>query len=678
MFLSWLCFPRDRRADIHRTRPLCPEPLEDRTLPATLLPGFSESVFASGLTQPTTMAFAPDSRLFVAEKGGNVRVIQNGQLLPTPFLTLSVNSASERGLNGLAFDPDFSTNGFVYVYYTTNESTPVNRLSRFTVSAGNPNLADPNSELVLLDDIASTQGNHNGGALHFGKDGMLYVGVGEAGVPSNSQTLANLSGKILRINPDGGLGNLIPPDNPFVNTPGARGEIFALGYRNPFTFAVDPVTGRIFVNDVGSNVFEEIDNLVAGGNFGWPNAEGFSDNPTFINPVRAYPHGDGASIAGGVFSRNNQYPSVLQDGYFFSDFIQGFIRYLKPNGEVVDFATGVDNPVDLDFGPDGQLYVLSLSTGSVIRLAAMPGVGESRIIAVPSQGVGQVRVFDASGGLRQNFNPYPGYLGSVRVATGDVNGDGFEDYVTATGGGVSAHVKILDGVALAELASFFAYNTGYLGGIEVAVGDIDGDGLADVVTGTDSSAPHVKAFTLKNGVLTEVRSFFAFDPGFAGGVRVAAGDVNGDGKADLIVAAGVGGGGHVKVFDAVSLSELASFLAYGGATLPQGIWVGAGDVDGDGFDEVLTGTGAGTLPHVKAFGIPSLAEKSSFYAFGTFVGGVRVAATDANKDGRDDIIAGVSTGPPHVRVIDGQTEGELASFFAFDPALMTGVFVAGV
>ncbi|HKB35342.1 MAG TPA: PQQ-dependent sugar dehydrogenase, partial [Gemmataceae bacterium] len=260
------------RATSHapRFRPICEE-LEGRIVPTTLVPGFVERPFASGLTQPTAMEFAPDGRLFVAEKGGTVRVItSNGTLLPTPFLTVAVNTFSERGLDGITFDPNFASNHFVYIYYTTNASTPVNRVSRFTVSTTDPNVAQAGSEKVLLDNIPSTNGNHNGGALHFGIDGKLYIGVGESGVPSNAQMLNTLAGKILRINADGS----IPSNNPFVNTPGARGEIWALGFRNPFTFAVQPGTGRIFVNDVGEGSWEEIDDLVKGGNYGWNTTEG--------------------------------------------------------------------------------------------------------------------------------------------------------------------------------------------------------------------------------------------------------------------------------------------------------------------------------------------------------------------------------------------------------------------
>src|SRR5438094_6810797 len=199
---------------------------------ATLPSGFSESVVASVISNPTAMSFAPDGRLFVCQQTGQLRVIKNDTLLAAPFLTVTTDSTGERGLLGVAFDPDFANNQRVYIYYTVPGSTPHNRVSRFTA---NGDVAVPGSETFILDlNDLSTASNHNGGAIHFGLDGKLYVAAGENANSANSQTLANLLGKMLRINSDGS----IPSDNPFVNVSGARGEIWAYGLRNPFTFAV--------------------------------------------------------------------------------------------------------------------------------------------------------------------------------------------------------------------------------------------------------------------------------------------------------------------------------------------------------------------------------------------------------------------------------------------------------
>src|SRR3954451_18185251 len=267
---------------------------------ATLPTGFSETQVATGLSAPTAMAFAPDGRLFVAEQGGPLRVIKNGTLLAQPFLTVTVNSAGERGLLGVAFDPAFASNGYVYVYYTATTPTLHNRVSRFTASG---DVAVAGSEVPILDlNDLSNATNHNGGAIHFGPDGKLYIAVGDNANGANSQTLANLLGKILRINPDG----TIPSDNPFfASATGINRAIWALGLRNPFTFSFQPGTTRMFINDVGENTWEEINDGIAGSNYGWPTTEGPTPDPRFRSPIFWYGHSTGpttgCAITGGAF-----------------------------------------------------------------------------------------------------------------------------------------------------------------------------------------------------------------------------------------------------------------------------------------------------------------------------------------------------------------------------------------
>ena len=333
---------------------------------------FEETVYVSGLGTPTAMEFAPDGRLFVAEQAGKLRVIKNGVLLTTPFLTLTVASTSERGLLGVAFDPDFSSNPFVYVFYTRTQSPIKNRVSRFTVSTTNPDLADPTSELVIVDNIASDAGNHNGGAIHFGLDGKLYIAVGDGGATaSNAQSLSTLSGKLLRINSDG----TIPPDNPFVSVTGARPEIWALGLRNPFTFAVDPVDGRIHANDVGNSTWEEVNLILRGANYGWPTCEGpqgtgtgSCNNSSFAYPIHTYNHSIGRAVTGGSFYRKNQFPSEHVGSYFFADYLGGWIKRLDSQNQVSDFRSA-NSPVDIKVGPDGSLYYASLFTGTIYRVS---------------------------------------------------------------------------------------------------------------------------------------------------------------------------------------------------------------------------------------------------------------------------------------------------------------------
>src|SRR5437764_4281670 len=256
------------------------EPLEPRATPTTLPAGFTESLVAGGLHQPSAMAFAPDGRLFVLEQTGAVRVVKNGSLLPTPFLTLTVDSSGERGLLGIAFDPNFTADHFLYLYHTVPGSPAHNRISRFTAAGDS---AVPGSEVVIADlDPLSTATNHNGGGMHFGPDGKLYVGVGENANGANAQTLTNRLGKMLRLNPDGS----IPTDNPFFTTAtGANRSIWAYGLRNPFTFDFQPGTGRLFINDVGESTWEEVDVGRAGANYGWPQTEGRTSAPGIPGPL---------------------------------------------------------------------------------------------------------------------------------------------------------------------------------------------------------------------------------------------------------------------------------------------------------------------------------------------------------------------------------------------------------
>jgi glucose/arabinose dehydrogenase len=346
---------------------------------ATLPAGFTETQFGSNLGgAPTAMTFAPDGRLFVCLQTGQLRVIKNGALLPTPFVSLTVNSAGERGLLGVAFDPSFSSNHFIYLYYTTNTSPIHNRLSRFTAKG---DVAVTGSETVILDlDDLSSATNHNGGAIHFGPDGKLYVAVGENANGANAQTLSNRLGKILRINSDG----TIPSDNPFFNTAtGANRAIWALGLRNPYTFAFQPGTGRMFINDVGQNTWEEIDDGIAGSNYGWNICEGNCSpvNANFRDPLFQYGHSgaantSGCAIIGGAFYNPpvSQFPGSYLGKYFFSDLCNGWIRLLDPaNNTASNFASGISSPVGLALGPDGCLYYLAQgSSGQVFRISAVP------------------------------------------------------------------------------------------------------------------------------------------------------------------------------------------------------------------------------------------------------------------------------------------------------------------
>ena len=332
---------------------------------ATLPSGFVETTVASGIVSPTAMAIAPNGRIFVCSQTGALRVIKNGVLLDTPFVTLSVDSVGERGLLGVAFDPHFSLNHYIYLYYTVPGIPSHNRVVRFTA---NGDVVLPGSRVIVLElDPLSTATNHNGGALHFGPDGNLYIAVGDNAKGSNSQNLSKLFGKILRVAPDG----TIPFDNPFVQSTTARHEIWAWGLRNPFTFAFRGTTNFMYINDVGQSTWEEIDLGQAGTNYGWPATEGPTTNPEYESPIYYYGHSDGCAITGGAFYSPStpNFPSSYVGKYFFGDYCSGFIRVLNPStAQATNFITDASQPVDIQVGADGSLYYLARGTGSVMKI----------------------------------------------------------------------------------------------------------------------------------------------------------------------------------------------------------------------------------------------------------------------------------------------------------------------
>lgn len=383
---------------------------------ATVPAGFSD-VQVTPILGPTALAFTPDGRMLITQQSGSLRVYQNGALLATPAITFpstAICTNSERGLLGVAVDPSFATNGFLYLFRTFKraDSTCVNRAARFTMSG---NTVDPATELVLIDNMPSTAGNHNAGDVEFGKDGLLYVTIGDGGCDyaagggcggsndaSRDQNI--LLGKLLRITSTGG----IPASNPFqgagtarCNTTGSTTtgnkcqETFAWGLRNPFRFAVDPnsATTRIFINDVGQNAYEEIDQAQSGVDYGWNCREAAHTNntsgpcnptpPSMIDPIFEYSHsanvpgtsvGGCGSITGGAFVPNGLWPNY-DNAYLFSDYNCGAIFKMTFSGSAwnaTSFATalGGSSAVHLEFGPFGSgeaLYYTSYANGGEVR-----------------------------------------------------------------------------------------------------------------------------------------------------------------------------------------------------------------------------------------------------------------------------------------------------------------------
>lgn len=332
--------------------------------------GFSQVTVTSGIPNPTVMAFADNGDIFVCQQNGKVRLIRNGQLQSTPILSLNVDDFFERGLIGIALHPNFNSNGHIYLYYTLANGNN-NRISRFTF---NGTTINPNTEQVILNLTPLNAGNHNGGAMKFGLDGKLYVGVGENAKPNQAQSLNTYLGKLLRINPNGS----VPPGNPFPSGSAEKKRIWAYGLRNPYTFDIQPGTGTIYVNDVGQNSWEEINDATTGGlNFGWPQAEGNSNNSSFENPVYAYAHGNGnlkgCAITGGAFFNpaTTNYPAEYNGKYFFQDFCNNWIAYIDPSnpGAPTIFATSThDSALAIQPGIDGNLYYLSRGDNALYKI----------------------------------------------------------------------------------------------------------------------------------------------------------------------------------------------------------------------------------------------------------------------------------------------------------------------
>ena len=318
-------------------------------------------------------------------------------------------------------------------------------------------------------------------------------------------------------------------------------------------------------------------------------------------------------------------------------------------------------------------------------------------VAAPGNNQSIVKLFDSTGALKNQFSAFEGFNVSVSVAYGDLNDDGVNDIVAAAGRGGGPHVKVFDGVSGNVIASFYAYESSFSGGVNVAVGDLNGDGKLELITGAGSGGgPHVKAFALNfnDGQATpqEIASFFAYDASFRGGVSVAAGDVNGDGAFDIITGAGAGGGPHVKAFgfgapapDLGDVRELASFYAYESNFL-GGVNVASGNIDGTGTDEIITGAGAGGGPHVKAFSRASdgaINTVSSFLAYDAgFRGGVEVGTMLATSTSVvSTVLTGAESGGiPHVLGFDlSNPLGEpieVLSLLAELPGITSGVNVS--
>lgn len=366
---------------------------------ARLRPGWIEgknltlSPFVKGLTQPTFVGGAPggSDRLYILERGGLVRIAQGGQLRSTPVLDLSQDVSSvgnEQGLLGLAFDPRFGVNHYVYVDYTANDRSV--RVIRYTVSPDD--VADPASAYTVLT-VPKNSMYHNGGMLAFGPDGYLYIGVGDDEASDRSQDVATLLGKILRLDVESGTPYGTPPSNPFVGREGARAEIWAYGLRNPWRFSFDGPTGDLWIGDVGDATREEVDyqpSASSGGeNYGWPIYEGdlcvrpeLCTGPGFVAPVVTYGHDTNCAVVGGVVYRGHLAPG-LEGTYLYGDLCSGGVFTLHKGVDPTRARLELGyQPIQISsFGEDaaGEVYVCDISGGTIYRI-------EDGSVPVPANG----------------------------------------------------------------------------------------------------------------------------------------------------------------------------------------------------------------------------------------------------------------------------------------------------
>jgi glucose/arabinose dehydrogenase len=626
---------------------------------AAAQPALSFQPVVSGLSSPLGIVNAHDgsNRLFIVEKGGLIKIYNSTQVLATPFLDISAKivTDSERGLLGLAFDANYSSNGLFYIYYTSAPNGTVT-ISRYSVSAS-ANVADPNSEVVLKTQDHSQFGNHDGGSLLFGPDGCLYAGIGDGGSGGdpngNGQNLNTLLAKIIRINPTDGAACSAAPGNPFVGQANVRDEIWALGVRNPWRITFDRQTGDLLIADVGEDIEEELDIQppgIGGRNYCWRHKEGLliydagtactAGIPT--DPVLVYDHTNGrCAITGGYRYRGSRIPD-LNGTYFYGDYCTGEFWGATESGGVWSSTRLLDTPYNIStFGEDesGEIYLADITGGAIYKLV------------------------------------------DTRTATHDFNGDGFSDIAWRNTNSDLA-IWLMNGTTVSSPAD--------LGGVPnswsvVGQRDFDGDGKADLLWRNTNGD---LAVWFMNG--TAVSSTFDFGLVPTSWSVAGTGDFNNDGKGAILwrntngdVAIWLMNG--TTVLSAVDLggvdlswtiagstrqgilwrntngdtslwlmngTSIASTVDYGGVPLSWTV-AGVGDFNGDGNVDILWRNSNGDVAMW-------FLNSSGAVASGVDLGGVdpswSIAETgDFNGDGMSDILWRNTNGDTAIWLMNGTT-----------------------
>jgi len=690
---------------------------------ATVPNNFTDTQVVADLDMPTGFTFLPDGRILLVEQwSAKVRLIVNGSIGSSdPLVTVPNvrNDNGEAGLLGIDVDADWPSRPYIYVYYN-NDASNTCCLSMFTVTGdlNNPNSDNlqiaPSSRYDIITDIPDDLPNQNGGTVRFGNDGMLYLSSGDDNNECMAQETDSLLGAIFRLDmsamPGSGSGpppkaDITPSDNPFSGDENTN-LVFCYGLRNAFRFDIDPITGDLIIGDVGQTNNEEMNISSGGENFGWPFREGDMirtpagcDEPggpggtDYDEPIYFYDRtgmGSASIIGAGMYRpvdypNDSSFPPEYNGDIFFAEYYQGFMVRLKYNGstwEVADPVPGQPNPdhwatdisevSNMQVGPDGALWYFDQfdpewpALGALRRIAyGGPSQPEPRIITGPGPAEANdclVRVWnpDSAGVALSEWSAYgvPKYGVNVAtgdVATGDLDNDGLAEVLTGAGPGAvfGPHVRGFDlmGTPVSGV-SFLAYGTNKFG-VNVCTGNLDSDGYDEIITGAGPGAvfgPHVRGWNWDgSGTPTAIPgiSFFAYGtPKW--GVNVACGDIDGDGYDEIVSGAGPGAvyGPHVRGWNvdggAATAIPGVSFLAYG--TNKFGVNATCGDFDGDGIDEIVTGAGPGVVfgAHVRGWnydgGTLTAVGGISFFAYPGSLYGVQVATLDLDDDGYDELL----------------------------------------
>jgi streptogramin lyase len=611
------------------------EHLEDRCTPSYI----PITEFTAGITSgsnPAGIAAGPDGNLWFTENTGN----RIGRITPSGTVTeFSAGITAASGPSGIAAGPDGNLWFTEFAGSRIGRITPSGTVTEFsagiTAGSGPTAIAEGRDGNLWFTETDFTNGNRigvvfpqTGAILEFGAgitshnqprdivagpDGNLWFT--EAGFGGKGIGQITINGTITEFNVGGGTSNI---------TVGADERLWFTQFGQIGRMATDGTFTKFLLSAGGSA--SDI-------------AAGSDGNLWFAN---------GSAI--------------------------GQITRAGVDTEFPLLAPGIHGVGGITLGPDGNIWFTDSGTTSAVGKAVLP---KPVVTGSDAGGRSLVRVFDGLlGSMTSQFLAYnPRFTGGVRVATGDVNGDGVPDIVTAPGPTGGPNIRVFDGVSGALIMDFMAYTPSFTGGVYVGCADVNGDGRADIITGPDTGGgPEVKVVSGKTQAL--LFDFFAFPGTFAGGVRVGAGDVNHDGKADIIAGKGPGADAAVAVFSGATSSLLAAWTAF--PNFGGGVYVSAGDVNSDGFADIVVGAGAGGGPEVRVYsGANPAILLSDFFAYNTnFTGGVRLAVADVDGDGFGDIITapGVS-GAPDMRVFDFATLARLDEFLAYDPSFLGGVFV---